>query len=178
MFNLVQMQKEANPMLKKKYANRNDLHQQLECIKEEVKNKLDKVEENHGQENSQPSFEAQKKLSKHMDLHVTDIQKKEKCNWIKWNDDYTKYFHAKMSTKKHRNNINNLITGNDTLLKGQEKIDEEALDYFSNLYSMDSQCSDFPHIPCKQILNVEEKLYLNVEVSKKRGEACIVKYWH
>lgn len=66
-----------------------------------------------------------------------------------------------MSNRKHKNNINNLITGNGTLLKSQDEINEEAVNYFSNVYNMDNHCSDFPNINCKEILNEEEKLYLN-----------------
>lgn len=70
-----------------------------------------------------------------------------------------------MTTRKHKNNIQNLITTNGTLLKNQDELDDVAISYFNILYNAGNQNMSFPPVICRELLNVEGKIYLNSEIS-------------
>jgi exonuclease III len=110
-------------------------------------------------------FQNQENLSIELHKNAINARQKAKVDWLTLGDDCTKFFYAKMNSRKHINNIGNIIDRRGNFSNEHEKISKEAIEYYKDLYFSENQEKDFPHIICKNILKEEAADILLAPVS-------------
>lgn len=68
------------------------------------------LDETHSTNDAAAYYECQKKYNEALQLHVLELKQKSKVDWLTQGDEATKFFYAKMTTRRHYNCSTALIT--------------------------------------------------------------------
>jgi hypothetical protein len=124
------------------------------CLKKEGK-VLQMNADNNPADNNEINkfFLNQKELSNEMHKESVNARQKAKVDWLTVGDDCTKFFYAKMSSRKHLNNIGCIIDKEGNLTNAHDTVAENAINFYKDLYFSTNFNKNFPYITCKTILN-------------------------
>lgn len=103
----------------------------------------------------------QRKLSKSLHIEAINLRHKAEVNWLSSGDFPSKFFYAKMSFRKHCNDIGKLLNNNESIINEASHLEKEAILYFSDLLILLGVRGTFPNITPKFLLHVNsEKILL------------------
>jgi hypothetical protein len=94
-------------------------------------------------------LEALKRLEKELHREYEDILPQEEIlwyqksreKWVRFGDLNSKFFHTRTVVRRKKNKIHGLFVGNGDWCTHQETLQEEAVSFFTNLFSLDVQVS-------------------------------------
>jgi len=167
LFNLVNIQKGLKQVLKKWSFGKFSMQKQVDCHRKEVSCALEEVEKMHNTQNALKLKNAQDMLKSSLEKLAIETQQKAKCKWLKWNDECSKKFYAKLTTRRFQNNVHNLLDTSGNVVKTSKEIENEAIQYFHSLYNADNLASKFPRIIPKEKVNEAGKNFLNASFSEE-----------
>lgn len=81
---------------------------------------------------------------------VEDNGQKTKISWLTMEDDCIKKIHAKISTRRHINSMDELLNED---INSHGGLCAQAVCIYKELYNGDLMCSEFPVVTCKKIVN-------------------------
>lgn len=82
-----------------------------------------------------------------------DLRQKSKCSWLTEGDDNTKFFHAKMVTRRHTDNSFLIVNETGQIIKTEEQMCNDMISYYKALYNSEFSVTEFPEVISKVIIS-------------------------
>lgn len=76
----------------------------------------------------------QNKPTKSLYVQSINIRQKAKVDWLTNGNEEKKFFYAKMSNIKHKNDIGKLLDVNGAIVNKASRIEKNEIEYFTALY--------------------------------------------
>lgn len=92
--------------------------------------------------------------------HIRSAKKR----WFNEGDQCTKFFYAHMSYNRNNNSIRQLLDPYSNHITYSVELQNNALSYFSSIFTSDSITTSFPNIICKVLLG-QAKLKLDADIT-------------
>lgn len=96
---------------------------------------------------------------------ANDLRQKSKCTWLTKGDDNTRFFHAKMATRRHLNNSFHVVDEEGQVVKSEEQVCKEMITYYEALFNCEQAVVVFLDITCETIISEFGKNHLNKDIS-------------
>jgi hypothetical protein len=98
-------------------------------------------------------FQLQNKLCHSLHVQVINMRQQAKVEWLTKGDESSKFFYAKMTSRKKINDIGKILDSTGATLNDVSSLENMAINYFSDLYNSNDYKNDFPNIEAKFLLN-------------------------